>query len=229
MIQIPLQIRLKESATFVSYYAGHNQEAVQAVKGLCSKGAERFIYLWGSTGVGRTHLLQAAAHGAREAGDTAIYLPCQEINAFTPDSLSDLEQVGLICLDDVDCLLGNPLWEAALFHLFNRISDGESRLLMSAKCAPRALPVQLEDLKSRLSWGAVYQLHSLSDDEKVEALQVRAGYCGLQLEKGVAQFLMRHIDRQPSELFHALEYLDKSSLAEQRRLTIPFVKKALGI
>ncbi len=94
---------------------------------------------------------------------------------------------------------------------------------------PAQLRVKLMDLKSRLGWGVVYHLHGLSDEQKLEALRLRAQGRGLELDGSVGRFLLRRCPRDMGQLFLMLEELDQASLAEQRRLTIPFVKDVLGV
>jgi DnaA family protein len=91
------------------------------------------------------------------------------------------------------------------------------------------VPIILPDLKSRLTSGATYQVHRLSDEQKINALQLRASKRGLQLTKTVGQFLLTRCSRDMPLLFSTLQKLDKASLAEKRRLTIPFVKKVLAL
>ena len=88
--------------------------------------------------------------------------------------------------------------------------------------------MSLEDLRSRFSWGVVYQVQSLKDDDKITVLQMRAKRRGLSLNKDVAQYLLVHLPRNMKDLIAVLEKLDVASLAAQRSLTIPFVKQVLG-
>ena len=95
---------------------------------------------------------------------------------------------------------------------------------MSAEVSPRQLTIELEDLRSRLAWGEVYQVHSLSDHDKVRVLQFRANLRGLKLSDEVASYLLNRMPRNMSDLFQVLVTLDEASMAAQRAITIPFVK-----
>jgi DnaA family protein len=99
---------------------------------------------------------------------------------------------------------------------------------VAADAAPRALTVNLEDLRSRLSWGIVYQLAQPEDHDKEAILQFRASRRGLSLTPSVASYIVSRAPRAMDQLLHVLETLDKASLAEKRSLSIPFVKEALG-
>src|SRR4029078_5447301 len=87
--------------------------------------------------------------------------------------------------------------------------------------------IGLPDLLSRLSWGMVFKLSPLADDEKLTVLTRRANGRGIGLPEEVAKYLLTHCPRHMATLFAALDALDKASLAAKRRLTIPFVKEVL--
>ncbi|TLX63493.1 DnaA regulatory inactivator Hda [Stutzerimonas nosocomialis] len=230
-IQLPLGVRLRDDATFANFYPGANAAALGYVERLCSPQAgwsDELIYLWGPAGVGRSHLLQAACLWLQQRGESAVYLPLGEVAEYGTALLDDLEQSELVCLDDLDAVAGDPDWEEALFHLFNRLRDGGRRLLLAANSAPRELPVQLADLKSRLSLSLVFMLQSLSDEDKLRALQLRASRRGLNLPDDVGRFILTRGSRNMNALFDLLDQLDQASLQAQRKLTIPFLKETLG-
>ncbi|MBB2497288.1 DnaA regulatory inactivator Hda [Aquipseudomonas ullengensis] len=230
-IQLPLGVRLRDDATFANYYPGANAAALGYVERLCEADAgwtESLIYLWGGEGVGRSHLLQAACLRFEQRGESVVYLPLAEVADFGPEMLDNLEQCELVCLDDLDAVVGRADWEEALFHLFNRLRDSGRRLLLAAAAAPRELPLGLADLQSRLTLALVFQLHSLSDEDKLRALQLRASRRGLHLTDDVGRFILTRGERSMSALFELLERLDQASLQAQRKLTIPFLKEVLG-
>lgn len=230
-IQLPLGMRVRDDATFANYYPGANAAALGYVERLCEPDAgwtESLIYLWGGNGVGRSHLLQAACRRVEQRGEQALYLPLAEGVKHGPALLDNLEQYALVCLDDLDAVAGQREWEEALFHLFNRLRDSGRCLLLAASASPRGLPVRLADLKSRLTLALVFQLQSLSDEDKLRALQLRASRRGLHLSDEVGRFILTRGERSMSTLFELLERLDEASLQAQRKLTIPFLKETLG-
>lgn len=227
--QLPLNIQLRDDATLESFYPGDNLEILQSVSQIASGRGEQFLYLFGKEGVGRSHLLQAACHHAVSINLSAMYIPLSDPNTLSPLMLQGLEKRALLCIDDIDRAAGNVAWEEGLFHLFNRVLSAGTRLMVSANTAPLHIPIALPDLKSRLASGLSAQLHLLNDEQKLEALQLRAKCRGLNLPGSVGQFLLSRCSRNMTELFASLEQLDRASLAEQRRLTIPFVKHVLGL
>ncbi|HSC68716.1 MAG TPA: DnaA regulatory inactivator Hda [Cellvibrio sp.] len=231
--QLSLSVNLNDDATFENFYApahSHNAMVVQGLRQQVDASGDAFIYLWGAPGCGLTHLLQAACHQAQASGLSVQYLPLRDLVGYAPEELfTGLEVVDLVCLDCLPTVAGRPDWELAIFNLYNRLREGGKRLLVAAEFSPRELALVLEDLRSRLQWGVTYQVHSLNDDEKQQALQMRARARGLELGDEVAQYIIQRLPRDTNELFWQLQRLDHASLAEQRKLTIPFVKKVLAI
>lgn len=230
-MQLPLSVRLADHATFSNYYPGINAVALGYVERLCDLKVgwvESLIYLWGDKGVGCSHLLQAACLSFQQATKQAIYLPLNELITHSPAILENMESYDLVCLDDLQVIEGNNQWQEAIFHLFNRLRDSNKRLLIAANNAPTGLPIELTDLVSRLSQSLIFQLHSLSDEDKLRALQLRASRRGIQLTDEVGMFILNRGERDMASLFQLLELLDKASLAAKHKITIPFVKQVLN-
>lgn len=231
--QLSLGVSLNDDATFDNFYAPQGSANARTLTWLRqqSRGeGESFIYLWGASGVGLTHLLQAAGHSAQGAGLSVQYLPLRDLVGFAPDALFEgLENLDYLCLDGLEAIAGNPQWEEALFHLYNRLHEQRRQLLVAAVKGPQELPVTLPDLRSRLMWGVTVQVQALSDEEKQLALRHRARARGLELSDEVAHYILQRVPRDMNELFCYLQRLDHASLAEQRKLTIPFVKKVLNL
>ncbi len=231
--QLSLSVSLIDDATFDNFYALEttpNAQVRSALRSQIEFANEPFIYLWGASGCGLTHLLQAACHQAQTLGKSFQYFPLRDLIGYAPDELfTGLETLDFVCLDGVDLIIGRADWELALFSLYNRMRDAGKLLLVAAVLGPRELPVNLPDLASRLQWGITFHVHSLDDQEKQQALQLRARARGLELSDEVANFIIQRLPRDMNELFWQLNRLDYASLAEQRKLTIPFIKKILSL
>lgn len=227
--QLPLGVGLRDDATFDSYYASAaNAPLVESLMHQGEPDGEPFLFVWGGAGTGKSHLLQAACHAASDADRRSLYLPLADLGHFPPLMLEDIERLDLVAIDDLDQVLGRKRWEEGLFHAFNRLRDAGKRLVISARAAPRQLPVALPDLASRLSWGVTFHLHPLDDADRLGALKRRAAIRGMQLPDDVGRYILHRGPRELSDLCGALETLDKASLSAQRKLTIPFVKTALN-
>lgn len=228
MDQLTLDIGLREDSTFANYHVGKNQVALDCVQAVIT-GEEHYAFISGSLGAGKTHLLQAACHAVGESGEAAFYLSLQEFQDYSPELFQGLEQLRLVCIDDIEAIAGQAHWEEALMDLFNRMKDAQQGLLFAAHNTPHFIGVQLPDLVSRLNSGMVLQLQSLSDIEMCGILQEKAQARGFQLPTEVASYLLRHGTRNMKGLIDSLNSLDKASLAAHRKLTIPFIKDVLGI
>lgn len=232
-IQLALAVQLPDNALFSTFEPGSNQELLAAVERLTRSDQQSYppLYLHGAAGQGKTHLLHAACAAASQQGLQVMYLPLSELaESGHADILLGLEQYDLVCLDDIDAVTDSSSWAIALFALYNRIVDnGQTRLLISATHSATAISCVLPDLRSRLQAASPYGLKKLDDIEQIKALQSHAQQRGLHLETEVAQFMVQRLSRDMRELIAALNQLDKASIAQQRRLTVPFVKQVLGI
>ncbi len=226
--QLALDIGLDSGASFASYFVGANAEVVDAVRALAEGRGESLLYLYGASGLGKSHLLQAACRLAAEHGLLVAYVPMREAVSWSPQMLDGLENMGLVAIDDLQAIAGSAEWQEALFHLFNRLREAGGRLLLGAERRPAELGLALPDLVSRLQWGLVLRLQDHDDAQKLAGLRFRARLRGLELPEDTAQYLLAHYPRELNALFQLLERLDAASLMAQRRLTIPFVKQVLA-
>ncbi|MFO7954005.1 DnaA regulatory inactivator Hda [Thioalkalivibrio sp.] len=229
--QLPLDLRLRDTSRFVGFYPGGNLLARDAVEALAVGAGmtESQILLHGPPGTGKTHLLQAACHQGHERGEPVGYLPLAEVADAPPLTVLDgLERARLVALDDLDSVVGQGDWDEALFGLLNRLRDGGCRVLLAATHAPEGLGSRLPDLTSRLAWGPVFRMQIPEEADLKRILAQRAVLRGLELPEAVAEYLLRHYRRDLVALLELLDRLDLAALAEQRRLTIPFVRDQLA-
>ncbi len=226
--QLTLPVGLDDSSTFDNFYiCASNSQALAYLYEQQSSHLEQYTYLWGSNGSGRSHLLQAVCHHFDARNAASFYLPLMQAADYSPAILEGLENLALVCLDDLHAIVGKQEWELALFSLFNRLRDSGSRLLVAANCAPRELPIALPDLLSRLQSGVVFQLHGLRDEEKRYALQLRATQRGIALSEEVLNYVLQRNDRSMQSLFSLLEQLDHYSLQTKRRITVPLLRELM--
>lgn len=228
--QLTLGLALDDSAVFANYFpCDGNALALAKLTsvGLDGKGAD-FIFLWGEGSPGLTHLLQATCHQSAALGLASFYLSLQEVDQLTPDVIEGLESIEVICLDDLDAVAGLAEWEAALFTLFNKIKEAGNTLVIASRLTPTNLPVILPDLKSRLQSGLTLQVHELTDEQKRDALIMRARMRGMEMSPAVGEYILARAERGLPALLKLLDRLDASTIKQQRLLTIPLVKSTLG-
>ncbi len=225
--QYPLNIGLDTGTGFDNFVPGANTQILIELRRASAGEGEPFVYLWGGTGTGKSHLLQAACRRADEQGRRAAYLPLAMVTELAPAVLDGLEQMDLVCLDDIHRAAGNPAWEEALFHLFNRLKEQGITLLVSAAQSPTALPLQLPDLCSRLTSGITFRLMELNEEAKAQALMDDARQRGMELSPETAGYILKHWPRDMGSLREFMDRLDRATLAAQRKATIPFVRELL--
>lgn len=233
--QLTLSVQLPDDETFCSYLSESNHSVVSQLKlfieqsQVTKPNQPSSFYLFGLTGVGKSHLLHACTAYAAQADKTSVCLSCAELLLLSVEVLDGLEQIDVICLDDIQLIAGNTLWQQAIFDLYNRVLEQNNCLLISGDQSATQLGLSLPDLISRLSWGLTEQIKPLDDDEKVTALQYRASKRGLTLSSEAANFLLNRLSREMGNLIASLDTLDKASIREQRKITIPFIKNVLNL
>lgn len=221
MRQLLLDLNAEKPQTLDTFVVGRNAELAQLLHDFARRGEamprERFVYLWGEAGSGKTHLLRALAADAQ-----ARYIP-----AGSPEDayLFD-EKTTLYLLDD--CHQLPPDAQIAAFALFNQARENGALLVSAGDKPPAGLALR-EDLRTRLGWGLIYQVHGLTDEEKIEALTQAAQARGLTLSQGVLPYLITHFRRDMRSLSAMLDELDQYSLETQRPITLPLLKSLLQL
>ena len=230
MKQLPLDLQIQRPVcSFDNYIAGQNQAVLQQIHDIINRQPPHLFYLWGETGTGKSHLLQAANHFVLQQKNNAIYLPLRQLIHYSCDILENLGDIDLLCIDDIQMIAGKADWEYALFGLCNQLLDEKIPLLVAGNQAVIALQFSLQDLVSRLVWGGVFQLTPLGNDEKQELIQQYTQYLGLSVSPQVMKYLLNHCDNGDNMrlLIQCLHQLDDATRIEKRRLTIPFLKSQL--
>jgi DnaA family protein len=222
MKQLVLDLGAEPTHSLASFEVGQNAEAAALMKQFASRTSrEHFAYLWGAVGVGKSHLLKALA----SAGSEEEQLRARYISPFSIESeFVYSPEVDLYLLDDCEKL--SPLAQIDAFALFNEIRANNAYMVCSGNVAPAVLPVR-EDLRTRMGWGLIYQIHGLSDDQKIEALTQAAEARGLTLSASVLPYLLSHFKRDMRSLATMLDALDQYSLETQRPITLPLLREWL--
>lgn len=224
--QLPLALPIYDVVTFADFQWGNNVVVKGALENaLYHQGKDKFFYIWGPAGIGKTHILQAACNAMPPT--SAIYLPLDLLKLYGADSMQGMSDYGLIAIDNIEAVAGDKAFEEALFHLYNRAHDAGTIVLVSSRYSPAASPIHLLDLRSRLSMMLVTQLHPLEDHIKINILQKQAKQRGFTMPASVGRFLLNHYARDMHALIQALDTLDHASLAAKRKITVPFVKTVL--
>ena len=225
MSQLALPLRLADHAVFASFLDSGNETLVATLVGLADGDPGQGCWLWGASATGKTHLLQAVCD---RAGDRSVYQPLDMLAPAGPGILDGLASRDLVCIDDLDKIVGDADWEIGLFNLFNELQESGGRLIVAACATPREAGIALADLASRMSRLPVFQIRALDEAQRAAALQLRARHRGLELPDETASYMLKRSRRDMASLYELLDKLDLEALRAQRRLTIPFVRDVIG-
>ena len=221
MKQLALDFAPPPLPTLENFVAGRNGELLASLKRLAARQAqERFLYIWGRPGSGRSHLLKGVVAELQRAGAAVVFVACA-----AGIRLDDgLERMDCVALDDVDRLDGAG--QIAAFDLYNGLRERNGALLAAGAAPPVQLALR-EDLVTRLAWGLVYQVHALTDEEKARALADYATGRGFRLLPDVSEYLLTRANRDLASLVATLDALDRYSLETKRPVTVPLARELL--
>jgi DnaA-homolog protein len=205
--------------TLDNFVIARNAELVQHLRALVrSREGERSIYIWGSRGSGRTHLLEGAVAGLAQHGRRACYLgPGAQLPRYSHD-------MDVAAIDDVDLL--DEAGQSALFNLYNEVRERGGVVLAAGNTPPGQLPLRA-DVVTRLAWGLVYEVHALTDEEKMHALAQHAAARGFDLSPEVTQYLLSRVPRDMRTLIATVDALDRYSLETKRAVTLTLTREML--
>jgi DnaA family protein len=196
-----------------NFVPGDNVEALTALAGwLTPEHRDTCLLLWGDTGAGKTHLLQACGG---DYGDAAVDPALARVPG---DSL-------FLAIDNVQCL--DAEGQIALFNHFNRLRADGGRLLTAAPLPPLQLQLR-EDLRTRFGSGLIFRLCPLSDDDKIATLAAQADERGMRLSREALDYVLARAPRDMRSLSAFLAALDRYSLEHKRPLTLPLLREVLA-
>lgn len=221
--QLTLRVGLSDHAGFDNFLVGSNAEVIAAMRDFIEH-AGQLIFLFGDHGSGKTHLLYAAQRSALAKSRRAAYLSMADAGV-AKHVTSFVDHGELVCVDDVDQAAGCGKLERVLFNLLEQQRQLNGSVIMAANSPIQKISFGMPDLLSRLSSGVSYQVRALTDQQKREAMRLRAQQRGIELSDDVISYVMQHFARDTSSLFALLDKIDKTSLSRQRLVTIPFIKQ----
>jgi len=224
--QIPLQLEPRRPDRFEDFIPGPNKNVLSAVQLLLDEPGGS-LFLSGPDGSGKSHLLNALCHEARERGLAAFYIALKQLPEEAAASLQGLRILDLVCVDDLESVAGNPVWETALFSCFNEVRAAQGRLLISSQRPLASLNFHLPDLASRLAWGVRQNLRLPDDEGKLEILQQRARNLRIELPEDVQNYLLKYGKRDMASLLEALERLKNAAFVSKRKITVPLAREVL--
>jgi len=223
--QIPLTLKFSNDQGFEGFVG--SKDSVSALQAVANGQSKEWLYLSGAAGCGKSHLLLATCGAAQKLGRRALYFPLTVFAGRLQDVLPDQESADIVCLDGLEHIAGNEQDEIALFHFHNRARVSGATVIYAARHAPQGLSLLIPDLQSRLGQCTRLNLESLDDDGRRQVLLHRAMQRGLELDDAVLDYMFKRVGRDLLTLTTLLDKLDRESLAAQRKITVPFLRKLL--
>ncbi|WP_374663709.1 DnaA regulatory inactivator Hda [Ramlibacter sp.] len=221
MKQLALDIGLARPPSLAGFLAGPNEAAWRHLR-LWTESPTRSpvpTYLWGPSGCGKTHLLRAVQEALREQGARCGWL---DPSLAEPPPFD--ERWSVVLMDDVQAY--SAVQQHAAFAWFVQAQTLQRGVLAAGSLPPADLALR-EDLRTRLGWGHVFQLHVPSEPERRAVLRQAADDRGIFLTDEVMDFILTRFSRDLASLMQLLDELDAYALRAQRAITIPLIKSML--
>jgi chromosomal replication initiator protein len=196
------------------------------------------LFVYGSSGLGKTHLLHAVCFEAQGRFDSAVirFLSCEDfVNRFIraieegnlPGFQNQFRTVDLLVIDDVQFLREREHSQEEFFHTFNALYNGGKQIILSADCPPNQIPSLEERLISRFNWGLVARIDPPSYETRVAIVQKKAHLRGLDISDEIAGYVARKVQANIRELEGALTSIYAVATTTGRPIDIELAQTAL--
>ncbi len=233
MQQLVLELAAPPAPAFDNFFSARNTHVLAALQRLADSAAQgpegdRFFYLWGPRGSGKSHLLRALVDTVNASRSAETAQPTGPLHAARyvarSESIDSGDGDACIAVDDVDHL--DMVGQLALFDLYNRVRTGNGLLVTAGDRPPVELPLR-EDLRTRLGAGVVMRLEPLNDEEKAAAISEHARTLGIALAPELIDYLLTHVARDMGTQRAVIDTLDRLSLERKRAPTLPLLREVL--
>jgi chromosomal replication initiator protein len=197
------------------------------------------LFLYGSVGLGKTHLLHAICWEARK-NDPSVsiqMLSCEKfmnlfIRAIEVGSLDEfqtqLRSADILIIDDIQFLREREQSQEEFFHTFNALYDKRKQIVLTADCAPGEIKSLEERLVSRFKWGLVASIDAPSYETRIAIVQKKANLRGLDITEEIAEYIASRVQANIRELEGALTSVYAMAKMLNEPISIEIAKQALG-
>lgn len=196
------------------------------------------LFLYGNSGLGKTHLLHAVCHEARRrtAGLVIQLLSCEDfINRFiraieqgnVTSFHSQFRTVGALVIDDIQLLREREQSQEEFFHTFNALYNNGRQIILTADRPPAEIPSLEDRLISRFNWGLVARIDPPSYETRVAIVQKKAHLRDLPIDDEIAEYIARQVQANIRELEGALTTIYALSVTSKEPVTLDLAQRAL--
>ena len=209
---IPENTMLNQSYTFDLFVVGSsNQMAFNASKAVSDKLGILYnpLFIYGGTGLGKTHLLQAIGNKAIEENKIVIYVTIEQfMNDFTfsiktnkmENFRSKYRKCDLLLIDDVQFLSGKEETQKELFHTFNELHTSNKQIILTSDKLPSQIAGLEERLKSRFEWGLTTDVQIPGLETKIAIIEKKSELNGILLSKEIINYIATTLDNSVREI-----------------------------
>lgn len=216
-----------------------NRMAHAAAMAVAEAPAERYnpLFLYGGSGLGKTHLLHAIGHAARKRGLIVRYVTSE---TFTNDLITAIRSqsqetfrgkyrsVDVLLMDDVQFIAGKESTQEEFFHTFNTLHGANKQIVVTSDRAPKMM-VTLEDrLRSRFEWGLMTDIAAPDLETRMAILQHKVATLHTDVPADVIEFVAKQIQSNVRELEGALTRLIATSEMTGRPINVQFARDTLA-
>lgn len=197
------------------------------------------LFIHGSAGLGKTHLLQAICHRVLDhsPGTRIVYLSCetfvnQFIEAVERGALNSFRyryrHADVLLIDDVQFLSGRDRTQEEFFHTFNTLYQLHRQIVLTADCSPSEIPQLEERLVSRFKWGMVSRIDPPCLETRLAIIHNKMRIRGIELPEEVAVYVASLFKANARELEGALNRLHSTAVLESRPIDMELSRLVLG-
>ncbi|MBW8000563.1 MAG: chromosomal replication initiator protein DnaA [Planctomycetes bacterium] len=196
------------------------------------------LFLYGNSGLGKTHLLQAVCCEVKRRNADAIlqFLSCEEfvnrfIRAIETGNLAGFQDqfrnVDMLVIDDIQFLREREQSQEEFFHTFNALYNESKQIILSADCSPAEIPSLEERLISRFNWGLVARIDPPTYETRAAIVQKKAHLRGLDISEEIAEYIARRVHANIRELEGALTTIYAVAMTNNKPITLELAKSTL--
>jgi chromosomal replication initiator protein len=235
-------VRLHPDYTFENFVVGPcNRLAHASCIAISHSPGDTYnpLFLYGSVGLGKTHLLHAVCHGVRKDSPQASiqFMSCEEfVNRFIsaiehgklPEFQNQFRTVDVLVIDDVQFLSEREQSQEEFFHTFNAIYNNQRQIVLTGDCAPGEIPALEERLISRFKWGLVARIDAPTYETRVAIVQKKAHLRGLEISEDIAEYIANKVKANIRELEGALTIIYATAQASGEPISLELARHAIG-
>ncbi|MBL8913336.1 MAG: chromosomal replication initiator protein DnaA [Archangium sp.] len=211
--------RLNERFTFETYVVSDSNQLPAAAAYAVSESPGRAynpLFIYGGTGLGKTHLLHAIGNRiiSRQAGARVLYLSSEEFTNQFIESVRDQkmtefrrrfrEECDVLLIDDIQFLGKKQETQNEFFYTFNALHQMSKAVVMTSDTVPSEIPGLEDRLRSRFAMGLITDVHEPTFEARMAILKKKAAAEGVNLTDKVTNFIARHVVKNVRELEGAL-------------------------